>query len=97
TLQQRDRRVDLPAALRGQPFRSRFRELVDFDPHLVQRGAGDQRIDETWRDAQVDHRSVAHVGPTARQAVGEVTVRLEAFAPRLAPERGGDLPPVDGD
>src|SRR6266849_3034370 len=48
-------------------------------------------------DPQIDDRSIAHVGPAARQPIREVAVAFEIVAPRLAPERRGDRAPFNLD
>src|ERR1700742_2430104 len=45
-----------------------------------------------WRNLQVDHESVAYIAASALQPILVIAVTLQVVAPRLAPERGRDLP-----
>ena len=41
---------------------------------------------------QIHHGTVAHIGPSARQPVGKIAVRLQMIAPRLAPDARRNRP-----
>src|SRR5271168_4693428 len=49
-----------------------------------------------WRDLQIDHQTIAHVAASALQPVLVIAVALQIVAPRLAPERRGDLAAFHG-
>ena len=86
-----------PAQSVQMEFQRAFETGATFTVHLVNLRAADQRLDLARRDLQIDHRSIAHVGPAARQPIREVAVALEIVAPRLAPERLGDGAALDDD
>src|SRR5262249_29712458 len=65
----------------------------DFD--VVEFGSADHRLDLAFRNLQVDDEAVADVASAARQAALVIAVALEVGAPRLAPERRGDLTAFD--
>ena len=48
-------------------------------------------------DDQIDDRSIANIGRTARQAVGKVLIGCQVVTPRLAPKCFGDRSPLQLD
>src|SRR5262249_24448534 len=70
-------------------------QRLDGDGDVVYLRPADQGRHLRRLDLKIDHRAVADVRAAARQAVGEVAVRLQVVAPRLAPERGRDPPAGD--
>src|SRR6516165_9599733 len=75
------------------PAGSLDRRNGDLDP--VEIGTSDHRGDLSFGDLKVDHRTVADIGASARQAVLVVAVAFEVRAPRLAPETFGNRTPLD--
>src|SRR5207249_9111437 len=97
SLQELDEGVDGARAVPadGAPAGSRHRS--DRHLHVVHRRAADERRDAARADLQIDHRSVAHVGPSARQPIREVAIAFEVVAPGFAPERPGNRAAFDHD
>ena len=96
-LQQLDQRVDLAGTPGCDRTPSLGRQWPDLDRHIVQARACDERPDPPALDLEIDDRAVACVGTTARQTIRVVAIRLQVAAPRLSPERRGDLPTFDRD
>src|SRR4029453_10204209 len=97
SLQELDEGVDGARAVLADGAPTGARHRPDRDLHLVHRRAADERRDAARPDLEIDHRSVAHVGPPPGQPIGEVAVAFKVGAPSFAPERLGDLAAFDRD
>jgi hypothetical protein len=96
-LQQLDQRVDAAGAVGADRPPGRGGQRLDGDQDRIDLRADHFRPDLARADPQIDHRAVADIAASARQAIGEILVALEIFAPGLAPETRRDLAPFDDD
>ena len=77
------------------PLNARHGRDLDLDP--VKTRAHDMSGRLACPDLEVNHRAIAQIRPSARQAIGIVAVALEILAPGLAPERFRDCTAARGD
>ncbi len=95
TLQQFHQRIDGTRAILADRRPPSLGHGRDFHRHPVELRSAHDGADRAGRDAQIDHRSVAHVRASPWQAVREIAVALEVVAPGLAPKRSGDRAALD--
>src|SRR5262249_50272252 len=74
---------------------ARAGQLGDLDFDLVGFAAGDDGVDFSGLDPEVDDGAVADVAPAAFEAIGDVAVGFEVIAPAGTPEGLGDLSALD--
>ena len=96
-LQHFDESADSPRALFLQLPPDVLRQRFDVDLHLVKLRSAHEGSDPSFVYLKVDHRTVADVSPTARQAIFKVAVALQVRTPRVAPESRDDAPSLDSD
>src|SRR5271157_4835933 len=95
SLQKLNQRINRPRAVFANGPPARLRDRGNLHHYLINLRTADQRFDLTGRNLEINDRTIAHVSPSARQAVGKVAVAFEVLTPRLAPEGLDDRSPFD--
>ena len=94
-MQQLHEGTDLAATFLFQGLPPDLGEFIDFYLDVIQAGAPDHGRDLPLANLQMDDRTIAGIGAPTGQAIGEIAVALQIFAPCDAPESGGNVSPLD--